>query len=226
MRAFENRRDCIVVDEPFYASYLLASGADHPFRNETLAAQPLTTPAVLHWLDGAPARFGKPGASLLFLKIIAYHLPDDADLAFAATWRNFILVRDPVRMVASYAEKNAELAPIVRSYAVSRRLYELLAEGGTPCPVVDAADILADPATMLRKLCDALSIGFDETMLSWPSGPRESDGPWAPHWYDAVRSSTGFRTPVEKTPALSPEAAAAAEACRQDYDFLRQRRLT
>jgi hypothetical protein len=30
-------------------------------------------------------------------------------------------------------------------------------------------------------------------MLSWPAGPRASDGVWANHWYDAVWRSTGFQ---------------------------------
>jgi hypothetical protein len=32
-------------------------------------------------------------------------------------------------------------------------------------------------------------------MLSWPSGPRPTDGIWASHWYDAVNRSTGFAPP-------------------------------
>jgi hypothetical protein len=30
MRAFENRPDCVVWDEPFYAHYLAQTGLDHP----------------------------------------------------------------------------------------------------------------------------------------------------------------------------------------------------
>lgn len=225
MRAFDNRADTAVVDEPFYAAYLLASGADHPYRNETLAAQPLTVPAVLRALARPLSEFGKPDAHALFLKIIAYHLPDDADLAFALGWRNFLLIRDPARMIASYLAKKGDVAPVVRSYAVSRRLHALLTERGLPCPVVDAADILADPPGILSRLCAALGVDFSPAMLRWPAGPRESDGPWAPHWYDAVRASTGFGPPVETSVSLSDDARRAAASCRQDYDFLHERRL-
>ena len=44
MRSFENRDDCIVADEPFYACYLKASGAQHPLRDETLASQSADCP--------------------------------------------------------------------------------------------------------------------------------------------------------------------------------------
>ena len=39
MRSWENRPDCRVVDEPFYACYLQESGADHPCRQQVLARQ-------------------------------------------------------------------------------------------------------------------------------------------------------------------------------------------
>ena len=45
---------------------------------------------------------------------------------------------------------------------------------------------------MLEALCDALGVRFDPAMLSWPAGPRPTDGVWAPHWYDGVWKSTGF----------------------------------
>ena len=38
MRAWENRGDCAVSDEPLYAAYLAATGLDHPAREEVIAA--------------------------------------------------------------------------------------------------------------------------------------------------------------------------------------------
>ena len=38
MRAWENRPDCSVTDEPLYAAYLAATGLDHPLRDEVIAA--------------------------------------------------------------------------------------------------------------------------------------------------------------------------------------------
>ena len=40
MRSFGARRECDVVDEPFYAAFLAASGLAHPMREEVLASQP------------------------------------------------------------------------------------------------------------------------------------------------------------------------------------------
>lgn len=225
MRAFESRSDTAVCDEPFYASYLLRSGADHPYRDETIAAQAPTLDAAINALARPPSEFGKPGASILFMKHIAYHLPEETDFRFLESWRNFVLIRDPGRMAASFARKLSDLAPIARSFDVAAAIVKHLSACGLPCPVVDAADILADPPAMLAKLCRALEIPFDRAMLTWPAGPRESDGPWAPYWYDAVQASTGFKSTVEK-PVLSQETSApGAELDRQAYDFLRTHRI-
>ena len=39
MRAWENRPDTIVVDEPFYACYLAATGIEHPMGEAVMASQ-------------------------------------------------------------------------------------------------------------------------------------------------------------------------------------------
>jgi hypothetical protein len=225
MRAFENRPDTAVVDEPFYAAWLARSGADHPYREETLASLPHSHEAVLRWLGEPPARFGKPGATMLFEKHIAFHFDDAAPLDWLLERQVFLLIRDPRAMVASYAKKLGEIEPIVRSFAMERRILDWLAARGRPCPVVDSADVLADPEGMLRALCDALAIPFTERMLSWPAGPRLSDGVWAPHWYDAVNASTGFRREAAKEISLSAELESVAATCAEDYAELHRRRL-
>ena len=37
MRSFENRPDCVVVDEPLYGHFLRVTGIAHPGRDEVLA---------------------------------------------------------------------------------------------------------------------------------------------------------------------------------------------
>jgi hypothetical protein len=62
-------------------------------------------------------------------------------------------------------------------------------------------------------------------MLAWPAGPRDSDGIWAPHWYDAVWKSTGFEPWRARENALSGAALNVAEACRPVYERLRAHRM-
>ncbi|MBI1392912.1 MAG: HAD family hydrolase [Alphaproteobacteria bacterium] len=225
MRSFENRPDTEVIDEPFYAQWLARSGADHPFRAETLAAYPAAFDDVLAWLNEPPA----PPATVRFFKHIAFHLADDAPLDWLDAHRSFALIREPADMAASYAKKFDDLTPIVRSYAVARRIADRHDRAGRPFPVVASEDILEDPRGVLAGLCAALDIPFREEMLRWPAGARASDGPWGPHWYDAVNASTGFGDAPQadrEPPALTPHAREAANACQADYIFLRNLRLT
>jgi hypothetical protein len=93
-------------------------------------------------------------------------------------------------------------------------------------PVIDSADILREPRSSLEALCDALGIGFDPAMLSWPAGPRPTDGVWARYWYDSVRSSTGFGPYRESADAgLPPELEPLAALCQPYYDELAAHRL-
>ena len=93
-------------------------------------------------------------------------------------------------------------------------------------PVVDSRDLLTDPEGILRALCRVLDVRFDAGMLSWPPGPRDSDGVWASHWYASVRASTGFaayRPPAEPLPArLEP----LAERCLPYFLRLHRYRIS
>lgn len=224
MRAFGNRPDTEVIDEPFYAAYLAASGARHPMREEILDSLPRTCHAVAQMLNGPPPG----GADIWFHKHIAYHA---AELeGFTLDWllrqRTFLLVRNPRAMVASYVKKFDDVAPIVTSLDVQTRIHDFLAGRGLACPVADAADILKAPEPMLTRLCAALDIPFSEKMLSWPPGPRASDGVWGPHWYDAVIRSTGFKPYEPREVRLTPELEKIAAACTGPYERLHAQRLT
>src|SRR5262249_54418139 len=59
MRSFGARPDTAVIDEPFYAAYLAATGLVHPMREETLASQPTDWAEVAAALRG-PAPGGRP----------------------------------------------------------------------------------------------------------------------------------------------------------------------
>ena len=63
-------------------------------------------------------------------------------------------------------------------------------------------------------------------MLSWPPGPRDSDGIWAPHWYHAVRASTGFEPWRPREIDLSHHDQDVADDCADDYAMLHAHRLT
>lgn len=221
MRAWENRPDTVVVDEPFYAAYLARTGLDHPAREEVVASQPTDVDAVVEGLR-APL---PPGRTVHYAKHMTHHLAPGQDLTWVADFRNVLLVRDPAEVVSSYVKSREACEPEDIGLLQQVVLLDALEAAGQEPPVVDAADFLRDPEGHLRWLCDWLGIPFTERMLAWPAGPRDSDGVWAPHWYDAVWASTGFAPYRPREVDLDAHDAAVAEACRPAYERLRQRRL-
>jgi Sulfotransferase domain len=221
MRAWENRPDTVVVDEPMYAEYLLRTGIDHPGRDEVIAAQPTALSDVVAGLL-APLPDGR---TVHYAKHMAHHVDMDADAAWTDAFRNVLLIRDPAEVVASYVRSREACEPEDIGLLQQQWLLDRWLALDHEVPVIDSADFLRDPESHLRWLCDWLGIDFTDRMLSWPAGPRESDGVWAPYWYDAVLASTGFEPYRPREIDLSPHDAAVAEACRPAYDALRARRV-
>ncbi|KGE03930.1 sulfotransferase-like domain-containing protein [Pseudohaliea rubra] len=212
LRAFENRADCTVIDEPFYAAYLLETGLDHPAREAIIATQPADWRVVAEDLVHGE----RGGASVFYQKHMTQHLLPSMDLAFTDGLENCFLIREPRRILASYArirpDFSLEEVGFPQQLTLFRRVRERL--GAVP-PVIDSALTLQDPGSVLRQLCDRLGIAFSGRMLTWPAGPRASDGVWAPHWYAAVEASTGFAAPAPDQPLPplpAPYEALCAEA--------------
>jgi len=218
MRSFGNRADTVVVDEPLYSYYLARTGVDHPGRAEIIASMSADWREVLGQLARAPLPEGK---SVYYQKHMTHHLLPEVDRSALSGLRHAFLIRDPRQLLASYARVRS--APVLADLGLEQQAEIFSAFGG---PVIDSADILRDPRAALEALCDALGIGFSEAMLSWPAGPRDTDGVWAPYWYDSVWQSTGFgpyRQPAGDE--LPPELADLAAQCQPFYEQLAAHRL-
>jgi hypothetical protein len=218
MRSFENRPDTAVVDEPFYAAYLAQTGLDHPLRAEVLTSQPND------WRDVVPSLVGAVpgGRSVFYQKHMTHHMLESVDLGWVSACRNAFLVREPSEVLASYSVKRGDVTLADIGIERQRELFERECDRlGAPPPVIEGRDVLADPRGALNRLCSALEIPFDDAMLAWPAGPRDTDGVWAPAWYDAVERSTGFGP---KPAGLLPEPAdhlrRIADAARPHYERL------
>ena len=222
MRAWENRGDCAVSDEPLYAAYLAATGLDHPGRDEVIAAGDTDWRRVARALTGAI-----PGdRPLWYQKHMSHHLLPGMTHDWIHGLRNVFLIRDPAEVVSSYLKSRATVTPEDIGLLQQGQLFdEIVARGGTAPPVIDAGDFLRAPEAHLRSLCKWLGIEFNERMLHWPAGPRDSDGIWAPHWYDAVWKSTGFEPWQARDVHLDGETARVAEACRPVYERLHSQRI-
>jgi hypothetical protein len=223
MRAWENRGDCAVSDEPLYAAYLAATGLDHPAREEVIAAGETDPTKVVAALLG-PVPGGRP---LWYQKHMSHHLLPGMAHDWIHALTNVLLIRDPGEVVASYVKSRATVTPGDIGLPQQARLFDELAQRSGKAPtVIDAGDFLRAPEAHLRALCAQLGIAFSERMLAWPAGPRDSDGIWAPHWYATVWASTGFEPWHARDVRLEGEAARVADACRPAYEKLREHRLS
>jgi hypothetical protein len=220
MRSFENRADTIVVDEPLYGFYLLQRGerVDHPGREEIIASMPTDWREILLQLTEGPL---PDGTSVYYQKHMTHHLLPGIDHGALAGLTHAFLIRDPRRLLASYAKVRAR--PELADLGLEQQAEIYRAFGG---PVIDAADILRNPRAALEALCGALGIGFDRAMLRWPAGPRPTDGVWARYWYDSVWRSTGFGPYRESAAAdLPAELEPLAARCQPFYSELAAHRL-
>ena len=222
MRSFGNRADTAVSDEPFYGCFLKTTGADHPLRNETIEAMDCNWRSVMSSLREDPPH----GSPIWYQKHMWHHMVGPVGYDDFDGFRHAFLIREPERMIASYLRKR-ERADF-ENFGLDRQaeFFDREAErlGHAP-PVVDANDVLNDPSEVLRKLCSALAIGWSEEMLSWAPGPRETDGPWAAHWYGAVEKSTGFDAADSGPVELDDDARRLADRCRPHYERLAAHRI-
>jgi hypothetical protein len=223
MRAWENRPDTIVVDEPFYAHYLTTTGIDHPGRDEILAHHESDCRKVVESLLAPLA----PGVAILYQKQMSHHLLPGMDRDWLGAMTHAFLIRDPAPVLASLEDKLGRFDLDATGLPQQVEIFDFVERttGRVP-PVVDSADLLAAPQPMLHALCTALGIAFSERMLAWPSGPRASDGVWAKHWYERVRQSTGFQAPEAVAMLrLTGRLAELDAQCRPLYERLRAYRL-
>ena len=219
MRAWENRGDCAVSDEPLYAHYLASTGLDHPAAAEVIAAGDTDWARVVATLTG-PVPGSQP---VWYQKHMTHHLLPGRDLAWVHGLHNVFLIRDPALVVASYVKSRADCTPADIGLLQQAELFDRVAQrlGHAPL-VIDGERFLQDPARHLQLICADAGVVFTDRMLHWPAGPRASDGVWAPHWYDAVWRSTGFEAWRRRAPVLDTEGERVAEACRPAYAQLQR----
>lgn len=219
MRAWENRTDCAVMDEPFYGAYLAETGLDHPMRAEIMVAMPSD------WTRVADLCATQADGPIVFQKHMCQHMVPAAPLGWMGACRHAFLIRPPEEVAASFSLKYPGLTADDLGFRRQAELFDHVSRlGGAPPAVIEARDVLSDPQGMLTALCTRLDVPFDPAMLTWPAGRRQTDGVWAAHWYASVEKSTGFAAP---RPPVVPEEGLSEiiAACRPHYEVMRAHRL-
>ena len=222
MRAWENRSDCVVWDEPLYGYYLAETGIDHPGADEIIASHSRDADAIIARCTGDIPE----GLPIFYQKHMTLHLLPTLGRDWLGSLTNCFLIRQPEAVIASYAAVREQPTLDDIGFVQQADLFDTVQQqSGTQPLVIDSRDFLIDPRGMLTAICDRVGIEFDEAMLSWPPGPRDSDGVWARYWYDSVLQSTGFAPYRERQYALDNHGKALAEKARPYYEKLHQFRL-
>ena len=219
MRSWENRNDTCVVDEPLYAHYLRETGLDHPGREEVLEHHDANWEAVVEQLIGPCEN------SVFYQKHMTHHLLPNISRDWLCDVEHLFLIREPREMLTSLMKQIPH--PTLEDTGLPQQvelLGELKAIGKMPL-VLDSKDILQYPESILSITCVKLGVDFDESMLNWPSGPRKSDGIWAPHWYASVEASTSFAKWKPKEERVPAHLESLCLECEALYSVLKEEKL-
>ena len=222
MRAWGNRNDTVVVDEPFYAYYLRATDIVHPGADEVIATSETDWRKVVAYVTGPVPK----GKQIFFQKQMTHHLLPEIDREWLGAVTNCFLIRDPREVIASYIKKREDPALEDLGFVQQAEIFDFVrTRTASVPPVVDARDVLQNPERTLRLLCEAVGVQFSESMLSWPPGLRDTDGIWAKHWYGEVAKTTSFQ-PYRPIPSEVPSRLRKIyQDCYECYQRLNKYRL-
>ena len=222
MRAWGNRDDTIVIDEPFYAYYLHATRKAHPGADEVIATGATHWRKIVTHLTGRIAN----GKRIFFQKHMTHHLLPEVDRDWLGAVTNCFLIRDPREVIASYIKKRADPALEDLGFTQQAKIFDFVRNRAKSIPpIVDANDVLENPERMLRLLCDAVGVEFSESMLSWPPGFRDTDGIWAKYWYGEVAKTTSFRSYRPTSGEVPARLREIYQPCCEYYRRLYEYRL-
>lgn len=222
MRAWGNRADTFVVDEPFYAYYLKATRKEHPGFAEVIAAGETDWRKIVARLTGSIPKDRR----IFFQKQMTHHLLPEIDREWIVDLENCFLIRDPREVILSYIKKNPEPTLEDLGFVQQQKIFDFVRQQTNSVPLaVDAKDVLQNPERILRLLCDAIGVEFDRAMLLWPPGLRETDGIWAKYWYDDVARSTSFQPYKPREGVVPDRLREIYEQCQECYERLYEHRL-
>ena len=213
MYSFGARSDCTVVDEPFYGAYLELTGLEHPMRDAILTNMETDVRNVAE-------KLAHVSEYVVYVKHMTHHMVPGIPRDWFKDVKHAFLIRHPARVVASYHAKREQPSLDDLGFIQQLDIFETVRSMGHAPAVVDSFDIRRAPEQTLRKLCTALEIAWEPSMLSWPKGGHPNDGVWASHWYGAVHTSTTFAEPEGALPRLSDDLQRVADAAMPAYEAL------
>ena len=214
MRSIGNRDDVTkILDEPFYASYLVNANKNHPMRDEVIKSQQIN-------IDDVKILCQKHDSGITYQKHMTQHILD-LDFKWMNKLKNCFLIRNPKMVVKSFMksweEGNYEDIGFDQQYQIYNHIINNVDDSP---PILDATKIRNNPKEVLAKFCEAINIPWDDKMLKWESGVKEYDGVWANHWYPSVLKSNSFNPETDAEIKLSDNEKRIVEKAMPIYEEL------
>ena len=157
MRSFENRKDTVVIDEPFYAYYLNKTGFDHPCRKEVLRSQSKDWNEVVGLITSDLPK----NKSIWYQKHMAHHILDLNNIEWINNCHNAILLRHPKEVISSYSKKNKLNSVDELGYPQQYEIIKYLKKINRSYIIIDSNELLKNPEKVLSTWCMKINLKFD-----------------------------------------------------------------
>ena len=219
------RGDHVCFHEPFGEAWYQGESPDWP----RLTPDSVRTPGLNY--DVVQKRLTAAAASgLVFSKDFPHYVTSLLTNEFLDQFNHSFLIRDPAKTVTSMFKHWPDFAVAETGFAEQRQLFDMLTErNGTPPPVLDSDDLLADPHAMVELWCDAVGIPFLASALSWEPGERDEVSWWDGGSFHAnLRASDGLKPQAKTSIDISDAPTRVQEVVaelRPHYEHLHTHRL-
>jgi len=213
MRSFENRTDTTVWDEPLYGYYLNETKKDHPMYKEIIETYEIDINKLTKKIISK-----EKNKQIFYQKHMTHHILTKTPINWITKGANVFLIRDPKDVILSYIQKNTLKSSNDIGFPMQIKLLNIVKEKKLKSIIINADDLSSNPKKILKILCNKLNISFNEKMLNWPIGKRNSDGIWGKIWYQNVYTSTNFKELKKNKLKIPTKYESIYEECLDIYN--------
>ncbi|MGW5863542.1 sulfotransferase-like domain-containing protein [Streptomyces sp. NPDC055239] len=218
-RMMIERGDVTVLHEPFN---VLVSKGSYDIEGRALRSETELLDAIIELArtGGRPVYF-KDTTDFRYAELLA-------DARFTTEIQHTFIIRDPAEAIASHFARNPELTVDQVGFGLCHEIFETVrAATGTVPAVVDADDLVADPAGTAAAYSLRTGLPHRPDALSWQAGER---GEWQvfEEWHRDAAASTGIHTrsgDYADTVHNNPRLAALHAAQLPFHEELRAHRI-